>query len=114
MPKNKHKPILISLIFILVSCASQPTYQPRITDHPDATYENDVYPFIVEQINHTAATFFYDREKQNRNRAERGQPPELGPVGNVIVGKNEIGGVCHDYAIHFIENYKGLGDVYYV
>jgi hypothetical protein len=37
-----------------------------------------------------------------------------GPAANVIIGKNETGGVCQDYASHFIDNYKGLGDVYFV
>jgi hypothetical protein len=30
------------------------------------------------------------------------------------VGDNETGGVCQDYASHFIDNYKGPGDVYFV
>ena len=110
--------ILVSLIFFLAGCTAVqklPTEQLRITDRPDAVYEDDVLPFIVEQINHTAATFFYDSEKRTRSLKEQGLPVRMEePAGNFIVGDKEIGGVCMDYASHFIDNYKGLGEIYYV
>jgi len=80
----------------------------------NATYEKDVLPFIMQQINHTAATFFYDLERFNKELNERGLPAITDPVGNYIIGRNEIGGVCEDYASHFIDNYKGLGEIYFV
>jgi hypothetical protein len=122
--------ILITAIILLVGCASvqKPAEQPRIAStskppteipitvptKPPATYENDVYPFIIEQLNNTAETFFYDLVSWNRKLRERRLPTVAGPAGNFIVGKNETGGVCQDYASHFIDNYKGLGDVYFL
>ena len=49
------KTIIVIIILFITGCASaqrKPDYQPRILDHPDATYENDVLPFIIEQLNH--------------------------------------------------------------
>jgi len=77
-------------------------------------YEDDILPFIVSQINQTASTFYYDLRTRNKDLRERGLPPETKKASNVIVGKKEIGGVCRDYASHFIDNYLGPGDVYYV
>jgi len=55
-------------------------------------------------------------EKFNRNQLSKGIPVDKDekPPKNVVVGNNEIGGVCQDYASHFIDNYKGLGEVYYL
>jgi hypothetical protein len=108
---------LIILFIIITSCASvqdRHLYQTQVIDRADATYENDVLPFIIEQLNHTAASFFYDIDKLNRDLIEQGLPARLDPVLNVIVGNNEIGGVCHDYTSHFIDNYRGLGEIFYV
>ena len=88
--------------------------QPPITVLPEATYEKDVLPFIIEQLNRTAAKFYYDLDRFNMNLAGNGLPPRLEPVPDVIKGDNEISGVCEDYTSDFIDNYKGLGDIYYV
>jgi hypothetical protein len=95
--------------FLLADCTS-------LQRRSDVTYEKDVLPVIIEQINKTASTFFYDMEKLNSIRISKGIPidkDEKTPK-NVVVGNNEIGGVCQDYASHFIDNYEGLGEVYYL
>jgi hypothetical protein len=120
----------IAIIILLTGCATiqKPAEQPKVATvpkppveitntlptKPPATYENDVYPFIVEQLNNTAETFFYDLANWNKKLRERRLPTVSGSAANVIVGQKEIGGVCQDYASHFIDNYKGLGDVYFV
>ena len=120
MKKTFCTAISVLTIFFLASCisvqgpAEQWQFAERAADRPDAVFENDVLPYIIEQLNHTAATFFYDLSMYNRSRAERGLPPRRERVGNVIVGRNEIGGVCQDYASHFIDNYRGLGEIYFV
>ena len=117
MERVFHKTILVFLIFLLTGCTTvqkRPTDQLRKVDRPDATYEKDIRPFIIEQINNTAKIFFYDLEEFNRFLNEQGLPLKEGPVKNVIVGMNERGGVCQDYASHFIDNYRGLGEVYFL
>jgi len=110
-----------AVILFLAGCASviqrpDAAVKPHITDRPDATYENDVLPYIIEQINNTAAAFFYDIDKFNRILREQGLPVRNNDnlAGNFIAGNRETGGVCQDYASHFIDNYRGLGDIYYV
>ena len=74
-------------------------------------------PIIKEQMNNTAKTFFYDRRKCNRILRSQGLPliKKRGYyLQNVIVGDNEIGGVCQDYAFHFVHNYNGPGQAYVV
>ena len=93
----------------MVGCIS-PQKQP--SKKPKVSYEEDLYPFIVEQINNTAATFFYDIEKANRNKDI--PVVEKQESSNAIVGDNETGGVCQDYAFHFIDNFKGPGEVYFL
>ena len=123
MKKNFYISITVLFIFLFAGCASVQkqtekkrglAYQTQINDRPDASYEKDILPFIIEQINHTAAAFFYDLDKFNRSLAERGRPIRELTVENYIVGDNETGGVCQDYASHFIDNYKGLGEIFYV
>ena len=114
MKKPFNKAFYFIAALLITGCLSQPRI-PRISEQ-QRTYEKDVLPFIIEQLNNTAAAFFYDREKQNRILISTGQLPvdkNEDPPGNFIVGVNEIGGVCHDYAFHFIDNYKGPGEVYY-
>jgi len=79
-----------------------------------AAYYKDVYPLIIEQLNNTALMFFYDIEKANERIEGSGLPFFNYPVKNVVLGEDEIEGVCTDYTIHFMENYKGLGNVYLV
>jgi len=117
MERAFYKTILVFLIFLLTGCTTvqkRPTDQLRNVDRPDATYEKDIRPFIIEQINNTAQTFFYDLKKFNRFLKEQGLPLKEGPVKNVIVGKNERNGICQDYASHFIDNYRGVGEVYFM
>jgi len=87
---------------ILAGCTTttvqkQPVEQKN--EQKKASYEEDVYPYIIEQINNTASTFFYDNSESDYN---------------VIVGDNEIPGFCRDYVFHFIDNYKGPGVVFYL
>jgi hypothetical protein len=108
-----YKTILVSLIFLFTGCT---TVQKRsidqlpIIDPPETSYKKDVLPVIIEQINKTAATFFYDRGESRGIPVDNDKPPPR----NAIVGENETGGICMDYASHFIDNYKGLGEVYYL
>jgi len=109
MKKTFYKTSFFFVAFLLAGCTS-------LQKGPNATYEKDVLPVIIEQINKTAATFFYDMEKFNRIRISKGIPIDKDekPPKNVVLGNNEIGGICQDYASHFIDNYKGLGEVYYL
>jgi hypothetical protein len=77
-------------------------------------FESKVLPYIVKQLYHTASTYFYCLDKYNRNRKSLGLPPRLEPVRNAIQGDNEIPGVCVDYATHFINNYRGPGELFYI
>ncbi|MCL2472108.1 MAG: hypothetical protein FWF26_00370 [Treponema sp.] len=120
----RNNTIIVFSILFFVGCISvqektnyQPdkaVYQQRIADRPDATYDKDVLPFIIKQINDTAAFFFYDIDKANRNFIDQRLPPIYDTALDVIVGNNETGGVCADYTNHFIDNYRGLGEIYYV
>ena len=121
MKKTFCKTFLIVIILFFTGCASvtereSSAGKPHVTDRLDATYEKDVLPYIIEQINRTAAAFYYDMDKFSRIMREHGLSVRYSEslIANVIVGNNEIGGVCQDYAWHFIDNYRGLGDVYYV
>lgn len=107
---NKFHAVLTTIIVfsILTSCASvqkKASYEeevyPLIVEQKIPSYEEDVYPYIVEQIRNTATTFFY-KDKENEN------------VVNFVVGDNEIAGICQDYVSHFIENYKGPGEVFFL
>ena len=62
----------------------------------EQTYEDDLYPHILEQINDTAGFFYYNRAG----------------IHNAIKGPKEVPGVCNDYASHFVDHYKGPGEVY--
>jgi len=120
MKKTFCKKLFFFAFFLLAGCTSlQKELKERsnaTTEPPNATYEKDVLPVIIEQINKTAATFFYDMEKYKKIQRSKGIPVDKDepPPRNVVVGNNEIGGVCADYASHFIDNYKGLGEVYYL
>jgi len=111
MKKVFCKTVFFFAAFLLAGCTS---LQKGQTERSIAAYEKELLPFIIEQINNTAETFFYDLEKLNRSLKEKRKTLKEGPIGNVIVGNNEIGGVCRDYASHFIDNYKGPGEVYYL
>ena len=80
--------IIFSLILLLAGCT--------LLFGGRQTYEEDLYPYILAQINDTALFFYY---------------PE---AGNVRVGLNEVAGVCNDYSSHFVDNYSGPGQVYRV
>jgi hypothetical protein len=120
MKKTFCKTFFFFAAFLLAGCTSlqkEPKEWPNaITEPPNATYEKDVLPVIIEQINETAATFFYDMEKYKKIQRSNGVPVDKDkpPPRNVVVGNKEIGGVCADYASHFIDNYKGLGEVFYL
>ena len=104
----------IFAVWVNITYAQTPDYQLPAIDHPGATYEKDILPFIMEQINHTAASFFYDTNEMNMHFVNMGLPTMDIQTKNAIVGDNETGGTCGDYALHFVENYKGLGRVYYI
>jgi len=104
-------------IFFLVSCAFiQKQQSEQIAEQVEVSYEKDVYPFIVEQINNTASTFFYDGKRAINILKNDGilVYDNYESSENTIIGSNEIAGICQDYAYHFIDNYKGPGDVFIV
>jgi hypothetical protein len=80
----------------------------------NANFESDLKPFIIEQLNHTASEFYYDIDRYNKLASQHGLPPRPDTPKNVIIGKNQKPGICQDYAAHFIENFRGAGDLFYV
>jgi hypothetical protein len=88
--------------------------QQRITLPASATFENDLKPIIVDQLNQTASMFYYDVDRYQRLAKQHGMAPRTDVPQNVIVGKNQRPGLCHDYSAHFIENFRGPGDLYLV
>jgi len=113
-PKRMFFFVLLFIALFSFALSQRQVYQPRIIDWSGASFENDVLPLIIEQMNHTAASFFYDLDRFNRMLEESGLPIREEPVGNFIVGHNERAGVCQDYAAHFIHHYRGLGEIYFV
>jgi hypothetical protein len=104
---------IIILAILLTGCFSLPK-QP--VEQAKVSYEEAVLPFIIEQLNNTASTFFYDTNKANIILKNFGIPVSENeePSKNAILGKEERGGVCDDYALHFIDNYKGQGEVLFL
>ena len=87
--------------------------EPTLQDVSTNLFEKEVLPHIIDQIDDTARAYFYDI-RMTRAYNENLERPEVEftKAANYIVGENETGGVCMDYAIHFFDNYKGPGDVY--
>ena len=82
--------LLLGIFLFIAGCAP-------LFNEPE-TYEEHLYPYILEQINETARFFYYN----------------LPNAGNARRGPNEVPGVCNDYASHFVDNYRGPGQIYRV
>ena len=80
--------LLLSVFFFFASC-------DLLFNEPQ-NYEEHLYPYILEQINETARFFYYPN------------------AGNARRGPNEVPGVCNDYSSHFVDNYRGPGQIYRV
>ena len=107
MKKTLCSAVSIIACSLFIGCAS-------FSGQSTAAYKKDVYPFILEQMNNTASVFFYDVERANRMIEGSGLPSLNYPPKNVMAGESETGGICTDYALHFIDNYTGPGNVYLV
>ncbi|MDR1839808.1 MAG: hypothetical protein LBQ93_09550 [Treponema sp.] len=111
---------LFLIIFLLLGCSPRQQLFPKNHKLSSKQFklknkEEEILNFIIEQINNTASYFFYDDvNKALENRKGKGIPvPErITIINNIIAGDNEKGGVCIDYALHFIDNYTGPGEVY--
>ena len=110
------KKIFYQTIFIFITILSTSCIYPQKPppEQSKVSYEKHLRPFIIEQIDNTAETFFYDREKANRDRINKGLPVVRESPLNFKAGDKETGGVCEDYVFHFIDNYKGPGEVYFL
>ena len=117
MRRLVHRVFILLLLMLTMACVSrQQIPRPEeqyiaLAEEEPKTFEKDLLPFIIEQINHTAGAFFYDDELLNTRLGWLVNEAN-GPSGNMIKGENETGGLCADYSSHFIENYRGPGKVY--
>lgn len=105
------------IIFFLLSCSPRQQLFPKNHKLSSKQFilknkEEEFLNFIIEQINNTASYFFYDVNEALENRKGIPVPEKIPIINNIIAGDNEKGGVCIDYALHFIDNYTGPGEVY--